>query len=180
MKPLPFPVRLAAGIAATAAERAKDLPRDVAGLPITLVSQALQASMRVQQQVTDLVIKGDEVLAAVRPQEETPEWARFDEDAGDQHAVDREPSPNGQSKFDQVSEQNEQASGWFNPRYGAPTWLPDYDALTLDELDDRLGALKADQLAELLVHERSGRNRPEYTDLLTRRITDAGRPRTAE
>lgn len=173
MKPFPFPVRLAAGIAATAAERAKDLPRDVAGLPITLVSQALQAGMRVQQQMTDLVIKGDEVLAAVRPQEETPEWARFDEDADDA------PS-NGQSKFDQAGDHSERPAGWFNPRYGAPTWLPDYDTLSVEELDGRLGALKADQLAELLVYERSGRNREAYTDLLTRRITDAGRPRTAE
>ncbi|OLR90064.1 lipid droplet-associated protein [Actinokineospora bangkokensis] len=83
MKPLPLPVRLAAGLAATAVERARDLPTVLAGLPVTIASQALQASMRVQQQVTELAIKGDAVLSALRPVEESPEWATFDEDADD-------------------------------------------------------------------------------------------------
>ncbi|MCG8919966.1 lipid droplet-associated protein [Actinokineospora sp. PR83] len=80
MKPLPLPVRLAAGLAATAVERARDLPRRIIGLPVTIASQALQASMRVQQQVTELAVKGDEALALLRPVEESPEWATFDED----------------------------------------------------------------------------------------------------
>jgi len=80
MKPLPLPVRLAAGLAATAVERARDLPRRIVGLPVTIASQALQASMRVQQQVTELAVKGDEALALLRPVEESPEWATFDED----------------------------------------------------------------------------------------------------
>jgi hypothetical protein len=80
MKSIPLPVRVAAGLAATALEQARTLPTKLAGLPVTVVSQALQASMRVQQQVTELAIRGDEVLAGLRPAEETPEWATFDED----------------------------------------------------------------------------------------------------
>jgi hypothetical protein len=79
-KPLPLPVRIAAGLVATALEQAKDLPRVVVELPVTAVSQALQASMRVQQKVTELAIKGDRVLGALRPVEEKPSWATFDED----------------------------------------------------------------------------------------------------
>lgn len=66
-----------------AVEQARTLPTKLAGLPVTVVSQALQASMRVQQQVTELAIRGDEVLAGLRPVEETPEWATFDEDLDD-------------------------------------------------------------------------------------------------
>lgn len=80
MKPLPLPLRLAAGLAATARDRARDLPRQLTGLPVTVASQLLQASMRLQQQVTELAIKGDEVLSGLQPVEETPSWATFDED----------------------------------------------------------------------------------------------------
>jgi hypothetical protein len=80
MKPLPLPVRLAAGIVALAVEQARDLPRLVVEFPVTAVSQALQASMRVQQKVTEVAIKGDRALGALRPVEEKPSWATFDED----------------------------------------------------------------------------------------------------
>ncbi|GAA4851244.1 lipid droplet-associated protein [Pseudonocardia benzenivorans] len=80
MKPLPMPVRIAAGLVATAVEQARDLPRLVTELPVTAVSQALQVSMRVQQRVTELAIKGDRALGALRPVPETPSWATFDDE----------------------------------------------------------------------------------------------------
>jgi len=80
MKPLPLPVRLAAGLVALAVEQARDLPRLVVEFPVTAVSQALQASMRVQQKVTEVAIKGDRALGSLRPVEEKPSWATFDED----------------------------------------------------------------------------------------------------
>src|SRR6266496_3791273 len=105
MKSLPLPLRVAAGLAATAVEHARDLPAKLAGFPVTVASQALQMSMRVQQQVTELAIKGDEVLAGLRPVEETPAWATFDEDLDEErYDVSRpapfdltteDPSPNG-------------------------------------------------------------------------------------
>lgn len=52
MKPLPMPLRLAAGLVATAIEEAQELPRKLVELPVTAVSQVLQASMRMQQRVT--------------------------------------------------------------------------------------------------------------------------------
>ncbi|MFI5614746.1 lipid droplet-associated protein [Amycolatopsis sp. NPDC051903] len=80
MKPLPLPLRVAAGLAVTTAERVRELPKQLTGLPVTVVSQVLQLSMRVQQQVTELAIKGDGALSALRPVEDTPSWATFDED----------------------------------------------------------------------------------------------------
>jgi len=81
MKPFPLPLRVAAGLAVSTAERVRELPRQLAGLPVTVVSQVLQASMRVQQHVTELAIKGDNALSSLRPIEDTPSWATFDEDA---------------------------------------------------------------------------------------------------
>ncbi|UUV29303.1 lipid droplet-associated protein [Amycolatopsis roodepoortensis] len=80
MKPLPLPLRVAAGLAVTTAERVRELPKQLTGLPVTVVSQVLQFSMRVQQHVTELAIKGDDVLSGLRPVEDTPSWATFDED----------------------------------------------------------------------------------------------------
>lgn len=81
MKPFPLPLRVAAGLAVSTAERVRELPRQLAGLPVTVVSQVLQASMRVQQHVTELAIKGDNALSSLRPIEDTPSWATFDEDS---------------------------------------------------------------------------------------------------
>ena len=89
MKPLPFPVRIAAGLVATAVEQARDLPRVVLEFPVTAVSQALQASMRVKQKVTELAIKGDRLLGTLLPVEEQPSSATFDKD--------EPPSQNGAS-----------------------------------------------------------------------------------
>ncbi|WP_106177726.1 lipid droplet-associated protein [Prauserella shujinwangii] len=80
MKQLPFPLRVAAGLAVTTAERVRELPKQLTGLPVTVASQVLQASMRVQQHVTELAIKGDDALSMLRPVEESPSWATFDED----------------------------------------------------------------------------------------------------
>ena len=89
MKPLPFPVRIAAGLVAVAVEQARDLPRLVIEFPVTAIGQALQAPMRVQQKVTELAIKGDRLLGTLHPVEEQPSWATFDED--------EPPSPDGAS-----------------------------------------------------------------------------------
>lgn len=83
MKPFPLPLRVAAGLAVSTAERVRELPRQLAGLPVTVVSQVLQASMRVQQHVTELAIKGDNALSSLRPVEDAPSWATFDEDLPD-------------------------------------------------------------------------------------------------
>jgi hypothetical protein len=80
MSPLPLPVRVAAGLVASAVEQARDLPRLAVEFPVTAVSQALQASMRVQQKVTELAIKGDRAIGALRPVEERPAWATFDDE----------------------------------------------------------------------------------------------------
>jgi hypothetical protein len=80
MSHLPLPVRVAVGLVATALEQARKLPEQLADLPVTAASQVVQVGMRIQQQVTQLAIKGDEVFSRLRPVEDTAPWARFDED----------------------------------------------------------------------------------------------------
>ena len=82
MSALPLAVRVAAGLAATAVERARRLPHDLIGLPVAAVSRAMQVSMRMQQQITELAIKGDNAIALLRTPSEEPPWAVFDEDDG--------------------------------------------------------------------------------------------------
>jgi hypothetical protein len=106
MRSLPLPLRVAAGLAAAAVEQARELPTKIAGLPVTVASQALQMSMRVQQHVTELAIKGDEVLAGLRPVEATPSWATFDEDLDDSRYDASRPAP-----FDRVAETMPEPSG---------------------------------------------------------------------
>ncbi|MGC4962260.1 lipid droplet-associated protein [Gordonia sp. DT101] len=77
----PYPARIAAGLVVTAIEETRKLPALVITLPMTAVSQTLQAGMRVQQNIAELAIKGDLALETLfeKPSDQ-PEWARFDDD----------------------------------------------------------------------------------------------------
>ncbi|MEU4765537.1 lipid droplet-associated protein [Actinosynnema sp. NPDC023794] len=161
MKPLPLSVRLAAGLAVTAVEQARKLPGQLAGLPVTVVSEALQLSMRLQQRVTELAIKGDDVLSVLRPVEQEPEWATFDEDEGIATTADTDPDADDPWA---VEEQALAAE--------PPAVLPNYDELSLAQLRARLRTLTAEDLEELLAHERTHAARPEFTGMLTRRIAN--------
>ncbi|MGH3864057.1 lipid droplet-associated protein [Actinokineospora sp.] len=192
MKSLPLPLRLAAGLAATAVERARELPTQIAGLPVTVVSQALQATMRVQQHVTELAIKGDEALAALRPVEEAPEWATFDEDVDsydlsrpafdrvtdddidDLDDIDDEPVaeqaevevPDDPAAADPWEQEEQAITAAVTP----PASIPNYDELSLPQLRARLRAFSVADLEEALAYERASENRASFVGMLTRRI----------
>jgi hypothetical protein len=168
MKSLPLPVRLAAGLAVTALEQARKLPEQLTGLPVTVVSQALQISMRVQQQVTELAIKGDEALAMLRPAgEDTPEWATFDEDETDEAEDTNDPFAADPFEPDPEDE----TDSWLDEEEDdAPTFLPGYAEMTLPQLRSRMRRLSLDELEELIGYEREHADRPEFVATLTRRI----------
>ncbi|EGD56461.1 lipid droplet-associated protein [Gordonia neofelifaecis] len=85
----PYPARVAAGLVVVTLEETRRLPTRVITLPMSAVSRTLQAGMRLQQNIAELAIKGDEFLAPLCDKsEEQPEWARFDEDEA---PVDSEP-----------------------------------------------------------------------------------------
>lgn len=192
MKPLPLPLRVAAGLAVSTAERVRELPRQLAGLPVTVVSQVLQASMRVQQHVTELAIKGDTALSGWRPVEETPAWATFDEDLEPElprpnlaPVEDLRPANNGHSVSPDDLEEalgdpwadeeralaEEHADGENDST--SPAGLSGYDGLTLPQLRARLRRLSVPQLEEILAYEKANANRPSFVGMLARRIGNA-------
>jgi hypothetical protein len=173
MSPLPLPVRIAAGLVATAVEQARDLPRLVVEFPVTAVSQALQASMRVQQKVTELAIKGDRALGTLRPVEERPSWATFDDE-------DEPPTHNGavtelrpaRSVATPVVEVADVVETVDEPApVTGPNVLPEYSSMTIPQLRGRLRHLSVDDLRALLEWETGHENRPPYVTMLSNRIT---------
>ncbi|NIH78648.1 lipid droplet-associated protein [Amycolatopsis viridis] len=191
MKPFPLPLRVAAGLAVTAAERARDLPKTLLGLPVTVISGVLQFSMRMQQQITELAIRGDDALSSLRPVEETPSWATFDEDLTTDRSPAEEPRSNGHRPdavladvADSPWEQEERAlgeehaEGEFDSPAGTgdgPLGLDNYDELTLPQLRARLRRFSLDELEELLAYERAHGNRAQFVGMLARRITNVQR-----
>jgi hypothetical protein len=189
MKPLPFPVRIAAGLVATAVEQARDLPRLVVEFPVTAVSQALQASMRVQQKVTELAIKGDRVLGTLRPVEEKPSWATFDEDEPPSRNganTVTELHPLGRPMTAPVAEEADEAdeAGYAvdavdevtvvelsAPDEPEPSVLPGYAEMTIPQLRGRLRFLSLEDLRTLLAWEMAHDDRPPFVTMLTNRIT---------
>lgn len=77
----PYPARIAAGLLVTAFEETRKIPTLIFTLPMTAVSQTLQAGMRAQQNIAELAIKGDAALELLfeKPSEH-PTWAHFDSD----------------------------------------------------------------------------------------------------
>lgn len=191
MKPLPLPVRVAAGLAVTAVDRARHLPEKLAGLPVTMVSQALQLSMRLQQQVTELAIRGDDALSTLRSTEESPEWATFDEDTTNGDASHVTQSPFDAAKADNngeavagdpwaaeeramLHELDGTATDGAQPDEiddeDQPAALPHYTELTLPQVRARMRRLNIKQLNELVRFERAHENRPSFVGMLNRRI----------
>lgn len=186
MSPLPLPVRVAAGLVASAVEQARELPRLVVELPVTAVSQALQASMRVQQKVTELAIKGDQALSTLRPAEERPGWATFDDEDEDPvsdngasavtelrphrtpgTAVETAAATTAAAAEGHTPERAEPA----RPAASGPNALPGYQDLTIPQLRGRLRHLTADELHTLLEWETTHDNRAPFVTMLSNRIT---------
>jgi hypothetical protein len=84
MATAPYGVRLIVGAATVAVEETIKLPKTILMYPMTLVSQAAHIVMRFQQNLAELVIKGDSTLESIfPPKDEQPDWATFDEDMPD-------------------------------------------------------------------------------------------------
>ena len=197
MKPLPLPVRLAAGIVALAVEQARDLPRLVVEFPVTAVSQALQASMRVQQKVTEVAIKGDRALGSLRPVEDKPSWATFDEDEPHTNGVVTALRPAGRpaeppTRPEGTRVTDPPAPGAATPRVSqpvpvtrekpvraparkpaadVPSALPEYPELSIPQLRAKLRTLSLGDLRVLLEWEQAHEARPPFVTMLTNRIT---------
>jgi hypothetical protein len=182
MATAPYGVRLLVGAAATAIEETRKLPQTILMYPMTIVSQIAHLVMKVQQDVADLVIKGDETLDAMfPPKDEQPEWATFDEDIDD----DEKPQPAHDGE--RLTEGRFALFTGGEPETSEPrptgttveTDTPDiveeldYESLTLAQLRARLTSLRVPDLEALLAYEGATKSRAPFQTLLANRITRA-------
>ncbi len=171
------------------------LPKTILMYPMTLASTAAHLVMRFQQNLAELVIKGDSTLESIfPPKDEKPEWATFDEDipdAAENTAGAPDASPEG-------GEGDRRAEGRFalysvsdapessdaptrRVRQSKKAAVPqppvvaelDYPALTLAQVRARLQSLSVDELEALLAYEQATKARAPFQTLLANRITRA-------
>ena len=189
MATAPYGVRLLVGVAATAVEETRKLPQTILMYPMTLISQVAHLVMKMQQDVADLVIKGDAALEMLfPPRDEQPEWATFDEDQivdGGAIAESGERLTEGRFALYSVTDNtdgqvdaptnNSKPPAATTSAVAAPGIAGgiDYDALTLAQLRARLQSLSVGDLEDLLVYEEATKARAPFQTLLANRITRA-------
>ena len=181
MATAPYGVRLLVGAAMTAIEETRKIPQTILTYPMTLASQLAHLVMKVQQDVADLVIKGDETLESIfPPKDEQPEWATFDEDLDDAPSApvtDGERLTEGRFALftggePETSEPDPVAR---STSASAPEIVEelDYESLTLAQVRARLTALRVADLEALLAYEDATKARAPFQTLLSNRITRA-------
>ena len=192
MASAPYGVRLLVGAATVAVEETIKLPKTILMYPMTLVSQAAHLVMRFQQNLAELVIKGDNTLESLfPPKDEQPEWATFDEDLPDgegalalSDGADADRRAEGRFALYSVTDapadpptqptakQSKRSAGKTVPVPAVATEL-DYAELTLAQLRARLQPLHVDELEALLAYEQATKARAPFQTLLANRITRA-------
>ncbi len=187
MATAPYGVRLLVGAATMAVEETIRLPKTILMYPMTLASTAAHIVMRFQQNVAELVIKGDATLEHIfPPKDEQPEWATFDEDLPDDD-VDASSAGNGESRAEgrfalYSSPESGAADDWARSAakpakqsVSAPAVVEelDYEELTLAQLRARLQSLDVNELEALLAYEEATKGRAPFQTLLANRITRA-------
>jgi len=184
MATAPYGVRLLVGAAVTAIEETRKLPQTILMYPMTIVSQVAHLVMKLQQDVADLVNKGDEALDQLfPPKDEKPEWATFDEDLEDSAPIT--PSLDGErltegrfalftggepDNVDPTPAKATNSAGTDPPDIVAEL---DYESLTLAQLRARLSSLRVHDLEALLAYEDATKSRAPFQTLLSNRITRA-------
>ncbi len=178
------------------------LPKTILTYPMTLASQAAHIVMRFQQNLAELVIKGDATLETIfPPKDEQPEWATFDEDlepATDDlvsgRGADDDRRAEGRFALYSLPDASdvaasgagaeppaESVSGKRGRKGASATTVTapavatelDYETLTLAQLRARLQSLDVGELEALLAYEEATKARAPFQTLLANRITRA-------
>lgn len=183
MATAPYGVRLLVGAAVTAVEETRKLPQTILTYPMTVASQVAHLVMKVQQDVADLVIKGDETIEAMfPPKDEQPEWATFDEDVDDADGAPTTSATDGERRTEgrfALFTGGEPETSDRTPADPSPAGAPgivdelDYESLTLAQLRARLTSLRVADLEALLEYEDATKSRAPFLTLLANRITRA-------
>lgn len=181
MATAPYGVRLLIGAAVTAIEETRKLPQTILTYPMTVASQIAHLVMKLQQDVADLVNRGDETLESLfPPKDEQPEWATFDEDLTDE--VPAPSVPDGERLTEgrfalftggEPETQTDDGDAPVTRHQPDVVQRLDYETLTLAQLRARLTSLRVADLEALLAYEDSTKSRAPFQTLLANRITRA-------
>jgi len=186
MATAPYGVRLLVGAAVTAIEETRKLPQTILMYPMTVASTVAHIVMKMQQDLADLVIKGDSALETIfPPKDEQPEWATFDEDLAAELA--ESPADAGERRtegrfalYTLAEGADVDPPGQQPPDPAKTSAAPppiaaeiDYESLTLAQLRARLQSLSVPELEELLAYEEASKARAPFQTLLANRITRA-------
>lgn len=189
MATAPYGVRLLVGAATVAVEETIRLPKTILMYPMTLASEVAHIVMRFQQNLAELVNKGDSTLESIfPPKDEKPEWATFDEDT--EVAIDGAFAelPDGaggdrraEGRFALYSVADAAVDAGAPARPAPNDSVPepsvaaelDYPSLTLAQLRARVQSLGVDDLEALLAYEQATKARAPFQTLLANRITRA-------
>lgn len=159
---LPLPVRVAAGIVATGIHLVRSLPEELPAIPVALVGNAMRLSMKVQQEITALATRGDELLGGLvggRPQE-SPAWATFDEDKEPARPTPERARP---APSVAASRQREASPGTPAESATGPSARPEPEASSLPDPDTTAREAAAevdDAVVELATHAVAGSSTP--------------------
>jgi hypothetical protein len=165
-----------------AVEETLKLPLTILMYPMTVASGVAHLVMKVQQDLADLVIKGDAALESIfPPKDEQPEWATFDEDLSaddaDGPVLDGERLTEGRFALytmtdgvDTTPQASTTPTATSAPEIVAEL---DYESLTLAQLRARLQSLSVADLEALLAYEEAAKARAPFQTLLANRITRA-------
>ena len=171
------------------------LPKTILMYPMTLASTAAHLVMRFQQNLAELVIKGDSTLESIfPPKDEKPDWATFDEDIpgaldgtatalpegsdDDRRAEGRfalysvSDAPETSAPATGAGKKSKKPAGSAVPQPAVAEEL-DYPTLTLAQLRARLPSLDVSELEALLAYEQATKARAPFQTLLANRITRA-------
>ena len=167
------------------------LPKTILMYPMTIASQAAHIVMRFQQNLAELVIKGDSTLESIfPPRDEKPDWATFDEDTAEalESAFAELPDdPGGDRRAEgrfalySVADAARDAGAPDKPAKQSKKSVTepsvaaelDYPTLTLAQLRARVQSLGVDELEALLAYEQATKARAPFETLLANRITRA-------
>jgi hypothetical protein len=183
MATAPYGVRLLVGAATVAVEETIKLPKTILMYPMTLASQAAHIVMRFQQNLAELVTKGDSTLETLfPPKDEKPEWATFDEDLPESAEGVLIPLAGGDANDGERRaklQPTQPTRPTKKPAAKSTAPVPpiatelDYQALTLAQLRARLHTLDIGELETLLAYEKATKARAPFQTLLANRITRA-------
>lgn len=191
---LPFPLRIAAGLLARGLETARRIPGDLPGLGVELAGNTAKLAMVIRNELTDLAVRGDELLAGRVEPEDNPSWATFDDDAPvgasssdtdtEVGGTDDHTDQTSGAEDDGVTEPDSAVRPLTEDELTADTAasssvhlaaaeavLPGWTMLTIAQLRGHLGHLSAAEVGTLLRNEQDGANRPAFVTLLANRIS---------